>query len=692
MGRRAAAVLFSLTLVFLLCTTALALEDRKPVQAAPATSFHPQVLHPARSAVTPPLRDMPRAAPEAFDAAIKALPLHRLSEKAAAQPVASDPLLQGSFGQSALSILPINNFAGTSNISGVLPPDPNGAIGFDPATGRKYYVQWVNLVYAVWDVTSMPTLLAGFPKAGNSIFAALGSSSVCATTNRGDPLALFDHLARRWVLTQFAYGSGPPYAQCLAVSTSGDPAGTYTVFEYDWPNGYFNDYPKLGIWPDAYYMTANQFSSADSTAMYQGVGVVAFDRAALLAGNSNPTAVYFDLYGVNANFAGMLPADLDGPPPPPGAPGLFAEVDDASLLAPSDAIRLWQFHVDWGSPGNSTFGLSGQPNQILPVASFSLLPCVGSFSTSCIPQPDTPVKLDAVGDRLMFRLAYRNFGDHQSLVLNHTVLADSADRAGVRWYELRSSGSDWSIYQQGTYAPADGLYRWMGSLAMDRAGDIALGYSLSGPSAPSYPSVAYTGRAASDQAGAMTQPEVILVAGGGSQTHTPGRWGDYSSMSVDPQDDCTFWYTQEYMPATSDANWATRIGSFRFPNCSPQPSGPLTVSPNVVMLNLLPGQSAQRTLTIQNGDGIPVGFTVSESNLAGYSTGVDFPWVSVTPTYGPLSSGGSQQVILSFTSQGISVGIYTGYLWIADTPPYGGLPVRLGLMVGLPVFLPLISR
>ena len=164
----------------------------------------------------------------------------------------------------------------------------------------------------------------------------------------------------------------------------------------------------------------------------------------------------------------------------------------------------------------------------------------------------------------MFRLAYRNFGDHEALVVNHTVDASSG-QAGVRWYEVRDPGGAPVLYQQGTYAP-DNNHRWMGSVAQDRIGNIALGYSVSSSSV--FPSVRYTGRLAEDPTGLMTQDEAVLVAGGGSQTHASSRWGDYSMLSVDPVDDCTFWYTQEYYATTSSSAWKTRIGSFRFPGCS----------------------------------------------------------------------------------------------------------------------------
>ena len=331
-----------------------------------------------------------------------------------------------------------------------------------------------------------------------------------------------------------------------------------------------NDYPKFGVWPDGYYMTTNQFTNASLYGDWAGAGVAVFERDKMLSGQA-ARRVYFDLYSVNPSFGGMLPSDLDGVTPPPAdAPNYFAEVDDSTWIGPTDALRLWNFHVDWTNTASSTFGLSGQPNTVLTtVAPFNLLPCVASNppTPNCIPQPQVAgitYKVDSLGDRLMHRLAYRNFGDHAALVLNHTVDAGSG-RAGIRWYEVRDPGGSPTLYQQGTYAPADTEHRWMGSLAMDHTGDIALGYSVSSSSV--YPSIRYTGRLASDPLGQMAQGEASIIIGAGSQTSS-FRWGDYSMMSVDPLDDCTFWYTQEYYQTNSSSGWLTRISSFKFPSCS----------------------------------------------------------------------------------------------------------------------------
>jgi hypothetical protein len=676
-------------------------------QAQGQADHAPLVVYPARHGVIPTLRDLPQArASSAHSSPAILQTLRRLPNKEL--PTAStDPVLQTQAGTSAAGLVQLESFAGISNVdNGVLvggypiPPDPNGAIGYDPASGKKYYVQWVNLVYAVWDVTGTPTLVSGFPKAGNSLFASLGSGSVCATTNRGDPIVLYDHLANRWFLSQFAfnydYGTSsylPPYAQCVAVSISGDPTGGYYVYEYDWPglagdgSQKFNDYTKFGIWPDAYYLSANQFTGS-SLSTYAGAGVAALDRSALLSGQPLPRMVYFDLYAANPYFGGLLPADLDGPPPPAGAPDVFAEVDPGPTPASPGTISLWNFHVDWSNTANSTFGQSLQPNTVLQVAGFSYLPCVNAASSQCIPQPGTSQRVDALGDRLMFRLAYRNFGDHQALVVNHTVLADSTDRAGIRWYELDNSGSGWSVTQQSTYAPSDGLYRWMGSLAMDRRGDMALGYSISGPSAPDYPSINLTGRLAGDAPGQMTTPEITLAAGGGVQSDPTGRWGDYSSMSIDPQDDCTFWYTQEYYLAGSQRGWATQIGAFRFPGCPPA----LEVSPSIISSQIFQGQAKDISLTLTNPSSSPIAYTLSESQSINGAPPFDLPWLSESPASGNITGNTSQTVTLTLDATSLTAGSYTGYLQVIDTTNSESSIIPVTLQVLAPVYLPLIMR
>jgi hypothetical protein len=537
---------------------------------------------------------------------------------------------------------PIVNFEALNNISGYYPPDTNGEVG------PNHYVQMVNVSMAVYNKSG--TLLYGpfFPH------ALWPSSDVCGTTDDGDPVVLYDQLSDRWVITQFALPNYPngPFYECIAVSKTGVPTNVPSDW---WPytflvsNAYMNDYPKLNVWPDAYYMTANQFASG--TGSWGGVGVWALDRAKMLNGLA-ATFQYVNVGAVSTNYGGMLPADLDGSTPPPaGSPAYFFEVDD-NVGTPglgADAARMWKFHVDWTTPANSTFGLAGAPNNVLPVASFDLLPCTISGSRSCIPQQSSTQKLDSIGDRLMFRATYRNFGDHESVMLNHTVLADGTDRAGVRWYEVRDPSTTPTIYQQGTYAPADGQYRWMGSIAMDRVGNIALGYSVSSTTLD--PSIRYAGRLTSDPLGTLPQAETSIITGTGAQTGSAARWGDYSDMTVDPVDDCTFWYTQEYIQTTGAVSWQTRVASFKFPSCTAGAQGTLagTVS-DASNSNPIVGATVQATSGVTQTFGTVSGVGGTYSLLIPVGT-----YTVTASAYGYLPNSISGAAVVSGTTTTLDI-------------------------------------
>jgi hypothetical protein len=487
-----------------------------------------------------------------------------------------DPVVQSKKGSGPISA-PIQNFDGICLPFGppcqlpsscsCLPPDTNGEVG------ATQYVQMVNTDFAVFSKTGA-VLRTATPI--DELWANAGGE--CKTHNDGDPVVVYDQLASRWVLSQFIAtpGTNEEYGECFAVSTSSDATGSYYLYEFHF-GATFHDYPKLGVWPDAYYMSSNEFPDGQVTS--SGAGAFAFERAKMLAGKP-ARVVYFDEAAHNppgGQYIGQLPGDLDGSTPPPaGSPNLFAEIDDPTSIPPTTpgdlgfTMRLWKFHVDWSNPSASTFGNDGAPSYTLPVASFIRPQCVYGYGPNCEPQKGGPQGLDTLGDRLMFRLAYRNFGSYASLVLNHTVVANGPN--GVRWYEVRiPKGGAPAIYQQGTYAPSDAptnpLWRWMGSVAMDHSGDLALGFSASGPN--DYPSVRYTGRAAGDPLGQLTQAEQVAFTGTGPQTEAEGRWGDYSDLTVDPVDDCTFWYAQEYLAEDTVVvgTWRTRIVSFRFPGC-----------------------------------------------------------------------------------------------------------------------------
>jgi hypothetical protein len=487
---------------------------------------------------------------------------------------AKDPVVQKSKGTGPISS-PISNFDGVCLPSGppcdqastcsCLPPDTNGEVG------ATQYVQSVNSDFAVYSKSG--AVLRGATPI-DQLWA--GTDSECARHNDGDPVVVYDQLAKRWLISEFIATptTGEQYGECIAVSKTGDATGAYYLYTFLFGSDVFYDYPKIGVWPDGYYMSANEFPTGQETS--SGAGAFVFERSQMLQGLP-ARYVFFDEAAHNppppAQYIGQLPGDLDGSTAPPtGQPNLFAEVDDPSTI-PTDAgfyMRFWKFHVDWANPANSTFGNNGDPNYKLPVAAFVRPQCVYGYGPNCAVQKGGPQGLDVLGDRLMFRMPIRNFGRYESVAINHTVVANGTD--GIRWYEVRIPKSgDPSIYQQGTYAPTDAatspLYRWMGSVAMDKTGDLALGYSASG--ANDYPSVRYTGRTASDPAGQLAQAEKVAFTGTGPQTEVEGRWGDYSDLTVDPADDCTFFYTTEYLAEDTVVigTWRTRVVSFRFPGC-----------------------------------------------------------------------------------------------------------------------------
>ncbi|HSF79604.1 MAG TPA: carboxypeptidase regulatory-like domain-containing protein [Anaerolineales bacterium] len=547
--------------IFLLACLVFSGAGTRASQASPpAQSAEPplQVSYALEHDLSPALRDLVPKQSLQFQGAVVQPP--QPLPKAARAPGNQTPQVDAALQDlPALAEMPGTdfNFEGINNINGVLPPDTNGDIG------PNHYVQWVNLSMAIWTVnrnTHTATLVYG-PSPGNAIWNGFGGP--CQSNNDGDPIVLYDHLANRWFISQFAinYPSGPFY-QCIAISQTPDPTGAWYRYAFLFSETKMNDYPKFGVWPDGYYLSVNQFENSG----WAGAGVAVYEREKMLAGLP-ARQLYFDLYDVNISFGGMLPADLDGPPPPPGTPNYFAEMDDGSWIPPTDAIRIWEFHVDWANTANSSFGLSGNPNALLPVENFTPL-CTAT--RSCIPQKDTSRRLDDLSDRLMHRLQYRYFDTYATLVTNHTVNV-GLSRAGLRWYELRRVAGTWNIYQQGTYAGDGGNFehRWMGSAAMDGMGNIAIGYSLS--SSTVHPSIAYTGRLAGDPLNTLIQGEAYLIVGAGSQTSTSARWGDYSMLSVDPSDECTFWYTNQYLQTSGNSPWRTRIGSFVFPAClSPQ--------------------------------------------------------------------------------------------------------------------------
>ena len=452
----------------------------------------------------------------------------------------------------------------------VNPPDPNGEVG------PNNYVEIINLVFGVYD------------KAGNLLAGPIDTGSLWSdfavpdcTDPSGDPVVLYDQLADRWILSQFTTSglSDPnkPFWNCVAVSTTGDPTGSYYRYAFETAHfQFFPDYPKYSVWTNSYVLATREFGP---TVEY-GIGVYALEKNKMLNGLPNARAVSFFIDGNDPEMLplvgdGLLPADIDGKQKPKAdakIPIVGTQDDGASYGATFDALNIWELDVHWNSktPATASLELATQ----LPTAAFdSIFPCAPT-SRDCLPQPgitnpDQYLDILSYRQRPTFRLAYRNFKTYETMVTNQSVEA-TPGVAGVRWYEIRRIGSTYSIYQQGTFAPGDGVHRWMGSIAMDKKGDMAIGYSVVNGTTV-YPGIRYTGRLAGDTPGQMTLGEGTVINGSGVQTTTNSRWGDYTDMTVDPVDDCTFWYVNEYYAVSGTAAngrpWQTRIASFRLPGC-----------------------------------------------------------------------------------------------------------------------------
>jgi hypothetical protein len=586
--------------LLLVAAAALVFLAVSPPAAAQPTA-RPQPLIPKFSKavafdVSPALRSLPRIArPRTFppetllevrpEPAVKGPAVHR------AKGHSADGALQ-LFSPAPAIPAPLLTFEGLSNLDNfnvfgfrVNPPDPNGEVG------PNHYVEIINLVFGVYD------------KAGNLLLGPVDTGSLWAgfpiedcTDPSGDPVVLYDKFEDRWLLSQFTTRgmnpdgtfNGLPFYNCVAISQTGDPTGAY--FRYAFitsqegsTSTFFPDYPKYGLWRNSYLLTSRDFGSQGE----YGISVYALERGTMLEGNPNARAVHFFLDGNDPAILplvgdGLLPADTDGhtkPPKDSPAPIVGTQDDNASYGATFDALNIWELSVKWQANPVASIVLKTQ----LPVASFdSIFPCAPG-SRDCLPQPgitNPQQYLDILSyrQRPTFRLAYRNFGTYESLVTNQSVEA-LPGVAGPRWYEIRRTGGSYSVYQQGTYAPNDGVHRWMGSIAQDKNGNMALGYSVVNGTTV-FPGVRYTGRLAGDPLGQMTLGEGTIINGAGVQTTTNSRWGDYTDITVDPTDDSTFWYVNEYYqvsglplptptpplpPPGTTAPWQTRIGSFKLP-------------------------------------------------------------------------------------------------------------------------------
>jgi len=540
--------------------------------AQPGANLKPKVTWDTAHDVSPPLRDLAqgRTAPDAEDPA----------NEPDRGPISARDSRHSSDGALQSALLPATipstqqNFEGLSNqdnfnIFGfrVNPPDPNGEVG------PSNYVEMVNLVFAVYD------------KSGNKLLGPVDTGTLWSgfavpdcTEPSGDPVVLYDQITDRWILSQFTTSGlddpSKPFWNCIAVSTTGDPTGSYYRYAFETENfQFFPDYPKYGVWTDSYVITTREFGPT----IEYGIGVYALEKNKMV--NGQPArAVSFFLDGNAPGMLplvgdGLLPADIDGKQKPKtdtAIPIVGTQDDNSDYGATFDALNIWDLLVKWNSAGSSSLTLNTQ----LPTAAFdSIFPC-GPDARDCLPQPGitNPAQyLDILSyrQRPTFRLAYRNFKNYEALVTNQSVEA-TPGVAGARWYEIKRTGGTYSLFQQGTYAPGDGVHRWMGSIAMDKKGNMGLGYSVVNGTTV-LPGIRYTGRLAGDPLGQMTLGEGTIINGSGVQTTTNSRWGDYTDMTVDPVDDCTFWYVNEYYLTSGTAAdgrpWHTRIASFKLPGC-----------------------------------------------------------------------------------------------------------------------------
>ncbi len=531
---------------------------------------------------------------------------------------------------------PLQTFAGLDfNTWGAgWPPDTVGDVG------PNNYVQAVNTSVGIYSKTGAQQAAFTF----NSLWSGAGSGTPCDTTHNGDPTVVYDPAADRWFVADFAWTNlmSGPYYECIAVSKTGNPVTDgwwlYAVRADDAGHPYLADYPKMGIWPDGLYMTANMFdclNASCSSATYKNVRVWALNRTQMEAG----AAVQVIIVDTTSSYFSLLPSNLRGSAPPAGTPNYLVAED---LIAYK--FDVWKFHVDWAVPSNSTFTGPRQVSQ----TNYTL--ASGAF----IPQPGTTTKIDSLEDRMMMQAQYRNLSGTESLWVSHTV---GNAPAGVQWAQINVTGGTVSTtpVQQQIFGNlgSDGVHRWMPSLAVDQAGNMAVGYSAS--SSGVFPSIRYAGRLATDPVNTLAQGEATMYAGTGSQTVNT-RWGDYSAMSVDPTDDCTFWYTNEYY-AANGGDWQTRIGSFKFSQCGSATGADLSITKTDSPDPVVADSPLTYTLTASNtGPSNASNVTVTDTLPANVIFGSATPsqgscsgTTGVTCNLGTINNGASATIIIAIT-------------------------------------------
>jgi hypothetical protein len=629
--RRILSCILVFTTAFVLATPAFAQDTESSLLVQ---NRAPQVIYENQHDTSAPLSELVNFHRFVIPTSLTEIPLRHATENVPVTRTtpARDPVLQASaLGASvpASNLLTFDGISGT----GFVPPDPNLAVG------ATQIVQTVNTSFGVFTKSGSLVLQSTI----QSLWSNFGGS--CQTgPNFSDPIVLYDKPAGRWLITQFAFDASLSFSnsvECIAVSTSSDATGSYNRYAFSISG--LGDYPKFGVWPDAYYASYNLFTVPG----YAEPVLCAYNRSAMLTGGTANSVCF--AAGNTTDFT-YLPSDLDGSTAPPaGEPAFYLELPRHLAGSTPTSVNLVKFHVDWTNTANSH--LTGPTS--ISVAQYT------EACNTCVPQLGTSQTLDSLGDRLMHRLAYRNFGDHEALVATHSVVAGSS--IGLRWYEIRSPNGTPVVFQQGTYFP-DSSYRWMGSIAMDKSGDIALGYSVS--SASIFPSIRFTGRPPQKGLGLM-EAETTIIAGGGAQLPTTcgniacgNRWGDYSSMAIDPTDDLTFAYTNEYYATSGGASsWRTRIATFKL--------GPFLIasfSPTSLNFGSRLESDPPVTLTdtfTNNG--------VQTLNISSVGQGLIAPFTLVSKTCGStLAQGASCTVTVKFDPSQASIGINNGTLSIVD--------------------------